>query len=81
MGVKVASKQASLLMHMEYKVTLQDQNYVIAPQCKLILTANGDMRIQEKDFSGDAMTFLVLRTVPYKARNILVPVPNTNCKI
>ena len=57
MRLTVASKQASLLMHMEYKVTLQDQNYVIAPQCKLILTANGDMRIQEKDFSGDAMTF------------------------
>lgn len=57
MGLTIASKQASLLMHMEYKVTLQDQNYVIVPQRKLILTANGDMRIQEKNFSRDAVTF------------------------
>lgn len=57
MGLTIASKQASLLMHMEYKVTLQDQNYVIVPQRKLILTANGDMRIQKKNFSRDTVTF------------------------
>ena len=42
---------------MEYKVTLPDHDYVIAPQHKLIPSVIGDMRILENDFSGDAVTY------------------------
>ena len=42
-------------MHMEYKVTLMDHNYFIAPQHELILSFIGDMRKREKDCSGDQM--------------------------
>ena len=42
---------------MEYKVTLPDQDYIIAPQHKLTLSIIGDMRVHEKDFSGDAVTY------------------------
>ena len=53
----VVSKQAPLLMHMEYKVTLLDHNYVISTQHKLISSVIGDMRVREKDFSGDFVTY------------------------
>ena len=46
-GITAASKQPLLLMHMEYKVTLPDHDYVIAPQHKLIPSVIGDMRILE----------------------------------
>ena len=42
---------------MEYKVTLPVQDYIIAPQHKLTLSIIGDMRVQGKDFSGDAVTY------------------------
>ena len=37
------------------------------------------MRVREKDFSEDAVTWriLALRTVPYEVRNILAPVSIT----
>ena len=52
-GLTATSKQVPLLMHMEYKVTL--------PQHKLIPSVIGDMRVREKDFSGDAVTYSGLK--------------------
>ena len=43
-------------MHIDYKVTLPDQVYVIVAQYKLISSVIGDMRVREKDFSGDFVT-------------------------
>ena len=45
-----------MLMHIDYKVTLPDQVYVIVAQYKLISSVIGDMRVREKDFSGDFVT-------------------------
>ena len=56
MGLTGVSKQAPLLMHIDYKVTLPDQAYVIVAQYKLISSVIGDMRVREKDFSGDFVT-------------------------
>ena len=56
-GLTVTSKQDPLLMHMEYKVTLPDHDYVIPPHYKLISSVIGDMCIREKDFSRDAVSY------------------------
>ena len=83
-GVTATSKQAPLLMHMEYKVTLLDHNYVIAPQHKLIPSIIGDMGVREKDFSGDVVTYsgpIYLCTVSFEVQKILTPVLITKCRI
>ena len=56
-GITAASKQAPLLMHMEYKVILPDHDYVVASQHKLIPSVIGDMQVRENDFSGHAVTY------------------------
>ena len=53
-GITAASKQALLLMHMEYKVILPDHNNVVALQHRSVI---GDMQVRENDFSGDANTY------------------------
>ena len=83
-GVTATSKQAPLLMHMEYKVTLLDHDYVIAPQHKLISFIIGDMGVREKDFSGDVVTYsgpMYLCTVSFEVQKILTPVLITKCRI
>ena len=52
-----ASKQAPLLIHIEEKVTLTDHDYVIASKNKLIPSVICNMRVREKHFSGDAVTY------------------------
>ena len=56
-GLATTSNQAPLLIHMKYKVTLPDHNYVITPHHKLTPSVIGDMRLREKDLSGDAVTY------------------------
>ena len=56
-GITAASKQAPLLMHMEYKVILPDHDFGVVSQHKLIPSVIGDMQVREKDFSGDAVTY------------------------
>ena len=56
-GLLAASKQPPLSIHMEYKVTLPDHSYVITPQNMLISSVIRDIRIPEKDFSGDNVTY------------------------
>ena len=56
-GHRAASKQAPLLMYMKYKITLLDLNYAIAPHHKLIMSVISDTCVQEKDFSGDIVTY------------------------
>ena len=56
-GITAASKQAPLIMHMEYKVILPDHDYVVASQHKLIQSVTGDMQVRENDFSEDAVTY------------------------
>ena len=56
-GITAASKQAPLLMHMEYKVILPDPDHVAASQQKLIPSVIDDMQVRENGFSGDAITY------------------------
>ena len=56
-GIKEASKQTPLLMHMQYKVLLPHYDYVVASQHKLIPSVIGDMQVRENEFSGDAVAY------------------------
>ena len=55
--ITAASKQAPLVMHMEYNVTLPDHDYAVASQHKLIPSVIGDMQVRENDFFEDAVTY------------------------
>ena len=44
-------------MHMEYKVTLPDHDFVFAVGHKLVPSVIGDMVVKKKCFSGDAVTY------------------------
>ena len=66
-GITAASKQAPLLMHMEYKVILPDQDYVMASQHKLIPS-------RENDFSGDAVTYSGTTYCAIRSLNTPAPV-------
>lgn len=46
-GITAANKQAPLLMHMEYKVTLPDHDWVVASQHKLIPSVYAGIIIKE----------------------------------
>ena len=56
-GITAASKQASLLMNMEYKVIIPDHNYVVGSQHKLIPSVIGYTQVRENDFPGDTVTY------------------------
>lgn len=56
--ITTANKQAPLLMHANYKVTLPDNNFVVtAAQHKLIPSVIGDMSIKDKLYSGEPVTY------------------------
>ena len=54
-GLTAANKQAPMLMHMEYQVTLPDHNFVVAPKHKLTPSIIGDMKL--KDLTNDVVTY------------------------
>ena len=57
-GLTAANKQAPMLMHMEYQVTLPDHDFVVAPKHKLIPSVIGDMKlVKSKDLTNDAVTY------------------------
>ena len=57
-GLTAANKQAPMLMHMEYQVTLPDHDFVVAPKHSLIPSVIGDMKlVNSKDLTNDAVTY------------------------
>ena len=61
-GLTTANKQAPILMHMEYQVTLPDHDFVVAPKHKLIPSVTGDMKLDKsKDLrmqrTNDTVTY------------------------
>ena len=53
----VASKQASLLVHVDCKVNIPDHDFVIEKQHKLVPLFIGDTKMKAKIFSSDAFTY------------------------
>ena len=57
-GLTAAHKQAPMVMHMEYQVTLPDHDFVVAAKHKLIPSVIGDMKVvKSKDLMNDAVTY------------------------
>ena len=56
-GMTVASKQASLLVHVDCKVNIPDHDFVIEKQHKLVPLFIGDTKMKAKIFSSDAFTY------------------------
>ena len=56
-GLTAANKQAPLLMHLDYLITLPDHDYVIASQHKLIPSVIGAMEVKKNCLGPDAVTY------------------------
>ena len=72
-GITAASKQAPLIMHLEYKVKLSDHDFVKAPSHKLIPDVYAGIRIKN-DAIGDphavtysGPTFVAIRSAKHNA--------------
>ena len=53
LGITAANKQAPLLMHLEYKFTLPDHNWVVADRHKLIPSVYAGIEIKGDKVTGD----------------------------
>ncbi|KAE8742068.1 hypothetical protein FOCC_FOCC012395 [Frankliniella occidentalis] len=53
LGITAAKNQAPILMHLEYKVTLPDHDWVVAPRHKLIPSVYAGIIINEGKIDGD----------------------------
>ena len=70
LGLAAANLQAPILMHLEYKVTLPEHSFVVAPAHKLIPSVYGVFNIIEKgevQYSGD--TFVRIRSGKHDTSN------------
>lgn len=57
-GITAAKEQAPILMHMEYRVTLPDHDWVVGERHKLIPSVYAGLIIKEKGFgSKDAISY------------------------
>ena len=59
LGLAAANLQAPILMHMEYRVTLPDHNFVVAPRHTLIPSVYAICEIKENgDLSYTGETYI-----------------------
>lgn len=57
-GITAANKQAPLLMHVEYRVSLPDHDWVVAPSHKLIPSVYAGIKIEEQGMGkNNAVTY------------------------
>ena len=81
-GLTAANKQVTMLMHMEYQVTLPDHDFVVAPKHKLILSVIGDMKlVKSKDLTNDAVTYsgatyISIRSAKHSASSVFAHFQN-----
>lgn len=59
-GLTAANKQAPLLMHVEYLVTLPDHNWVVAPSHKLIPSAYASINIEANKLAKRSILLTLL---------------------
>lgn len=70
-GLTAANKQAPILMHLEYKVTLPDHDWVIAPRHKLIPSVYAGIKIEDakigdpKTVSYSGPTYIAIRSAKH----------------
>lgn len=74
-GLTAANKQAPLLMHVEYKVSLPDHDFVIAPQHKLIPSVYAICEIKPNEMgrpeavSYSGPTYIAIRSAKHSSSN------------
>lgn len=70
-GLTAANKQAPLLMHLEYKVTLPDHDWVVAPRHKLIPSVYAGIKIEDgkigdpKTVTYSGPTYIAIRSAKH----------------
>ena len=52
MGLTAANKQAPLLIHVAYRISLPDYDWIVAIKHKLIPSVYAGIRIEKKDLLG-----------------------------
>lgn len=62
LGLAAANKQNRILMHLEYRVTLPDHDWVVAEKHKLIPSVYAICTVEEKSISGSGPTFCFIRS-------------------
>ena len=76
-GLTAAKKQTPLLMHMEYKVTLPDYDWVVAPTHKLIPSVYAGMRIrgghmnQKEAVTYSGPTYITIKSAKHSSSTAL----------
>lgn len=72
-GITAANKQAPMLMHLEYKVRLQDHDWAVAPGHKLIPSVYAGINIIDgkigdpKTVSYSGPTFVAIRSAKHSS--------------
>ena len=57
-GITAAKKQTSLLMHIEYQITLPYHDFVVGSKHKVIPSVIGDMKVvNSKDLTNDVVSY------------------------
>lgn len=73
MGITAANKQAPILMHLEYKVTLPDHDWVVAPKHKLIPSVYAGIKIDSgkigdpKSVTYSGPTYIAIRSAKHSS--------------
>jgi len=62
LGLPAANKQMPLLMHVEYKVTLPDHDFVVASRHKLIPSVYAACHIKDENVGYSGPTYIAIRS-------------------
>lgn len=71
LGLAAANKQAPLLMHLEYRVTLPDHDWVVAPRHKLTPSVYAGVEIEDgkiddpKNVTNAGPTYVAIRSAKH----------------
>ena len=69
LGITAATKQSAILMHMDYRVTLPDHDFVKAERHKLIPSVYTCINIKENDFANPGLTYVAVRSGKHDTSN------------
>ena len=62
LGLPAATKQAPILMHLDYRIRLPDHDYVVAPRHKLIPSVYAGLAFDGDKLSYSGPTYVAIRS-------------------
>ena len=83
-GITAAKKQTSLLMHIEYQITLPYHDFVVGSKHKVIPSVIGDMKVvNSKDLTNDVVsysgpTYIAIRSAKHSGSSAFHHLPDMN---